>query len=209
MDQVVAWLDRYGISPVTFSATILLLLATGIVIVVLNRVLRRLVRGAGARIHLPYETVLMVTRFVSGSLWLVAGLLILNLWGVGISGVWTLLASGIAVIGVGFLAVWTIISNVTANLFITIWRPFHLGQSVEILPENLKGRVIDRNMMFTMLRDDDGSILQIPNNMFFQKMFRITDGGKRSFFEYLEGERPGQGAETARPSGVEQEHAGD
>jgi hypothetical protein len=45
--------------------------------------------------------------------------------------------------------------------------------------------------------------------MFFQKMFRITDGGKRSFFEYLEGERPGQGAETARPSGVEQEHAGD
>jgi small-conductance mechanosensitive channel len=131
MDQVAAWFDRYNISPVTVAATILLLFATAIVIVVLNRVLRRLVRGAGARIHLPYETALTVTRFISGSLWLVAGLLILNLWGVGISGVWTLLASAVAVIGVGFLAVWTIVSNVTASLFITIWRPFHLGQIVE------------------------------------------------------------------------------
>jgi hypothetical protein len=71
VDQVIAWFDRYNISLVTVSATILLLFATGIFIVVLNRLLRRLVRGAGARIHLPYETVLTVSdssAAVSGSL---------------------------------------------------------------------------------------------------------------------------------------------
>jgi hypothetical protein len=45
-------------------------------------------------------------------------------------------APGIAtVIGVGFLATWTMVSNVTASVFIGIWKPFHLDDTVEILPE--------------------------------------------------------------------------
>jgi small-conductance mechanosensitive channel len=188
MDQIAGWLDRNNISILTVVATIALLIATAIVTLLLNRLLRRLIRGFEARLHLPYHTVLVVTRIASGGLWLLAALLVLNLWGVSVGGLWTLLASAIAVIGVGFLAVWTIVSNVTASFFITVWRPFKLGQTVELLPENLKGRVIDRNMMFTMLREEGGSILQIPNNLFFQKVFRVTDSGGKSLFEYLETE---------------------
>jgi small-conductance mechanosensitive channel len=66
------------------------------------------------------------------------------------------------------------ISNFTASFFLTLWRPFHLGQIVEILPENLKGSVADRNLMFTTLREENGSLLQIPNNLFFQKIFRVS-----------------------------------
>jgi small-conductance mechanosensitive channel len=96
------------------------------------------------------------------------------------------LASVTAIVGVGFLAVWTIISNVTASLFITLWRPFHLGQTIELLPENLKGRAIDRNMMFTTLREEGGGILQVPNNLFFQKMFRVSGSRVPSEFEAFE-----------------------
>jgi small-conductance mechanosensitive channel len=188
MDQIAGWLDRNNISILTVVATIALLIATAIVTLLLNRLLRRLIRGFESRLHLTYHTVLVVTRIASGGLWLLAALLVLNLWGVSVGGLWTLLASAIAVIGVGFLAVWTIVSNVTASFFITVWRPFKLGQTVELLPENLKGRVIDRNMMFTMLREEGGSILQIPNNLFFQKVFRVTDSGGKSLFEYLETE---------------------
>jgi len=28
--------------------------------------------------------------------------------------------------------------------------------------------------MFTVLREESGSVLQIPNNLFFQKMFRVS-----------------------------------
>jgi small-conductance mechanosensitive channel len=56
-----------------------------------------------------------------------------------------------------------------------LWRPFHVGQTVEVLPENLKGRVVGRNLMFTMLSEDSGSVIQIPNSLFFQKMFRVSD----------------------------------
>ena len=46
--------------------------------------------------------------------------------------------------------------------------------TVELLPENLKGRAVDRNLMFTVLAEDDGSFLQVPNNLFFQKIFRVA-----------------------------------
>ena len=195
MDQIASWLERGNISLLTVVATIALLIATAIVVLLLNRLLRQLIKRVEKRLHLPFDTVRVVTRIASGGLWLLAALLALNLWGVSVGGLWTLLASAIAVIGVGFLAVWTIVSNVTASFFITVWRPFQLGQTVELLPENLKGRVIDRNMMFTVLREEGGSVLQIPNNLFFQKAYRVSDGGK-TWFEYLESERAPHTAPT-------------
>jgi small-conductance mechanosensitive channel len=201
MQQLVAWADRSDISVPTLLVTVAFIICTLIAALVLNRLLRRWVRRVQARVHLPYETVLTLTRVVSGSLWLVTAMLVLNMWGIGLGGLWALLASAVAVIGVGFLAVWTIISNVTASFFITLWRPFRLGQTVELLPENLKGRVIDRNLMFTVLRDEGGTTLQVPNNLFFQKMFRVSDSGKPSLFEDLESERREQGGEVAPPSG--------
>ena len=74
------------------------------------------------------------------------------------------------------MAVWAIISNATASLFITIWRPFQSGDTVELLPENFKGRVVGRNLMFTVLRMEDGERLHVPNNLFFQKMFMVSQG---------------------------------
>ena len=69
-------------------------------------------------------------------------------------------------------------SNLTASFFLVLWRPFHVGQTVEILPENVKGRVVDRNLMFTTLSEDSGSVLQIPNSLFFQKIFRVSSDQK-------------------------------
>jgi small-conductance mechanosensitive channel len=181
-----AWLEQTGIPLVPVVATVALLVGTAIVNLALNRLVRRFLRGLEARLHLPYESVLFATRFVTTAVWIVALLMILQVWGVGVGGLWAVLASVTAIVGVGFLAVWTMVSNITASLFITLWRPFHLGQTIEVLPENLKGRAIDRNMMFTTLREEGGSILQIPNNLFFQKMFRVSGTRTPSMFEAFE-----------------------
>ncbi|MFL4971728.1 MAG: mechanosensitive ion channel domain-containing protein, partial [Xanthobacteraceae bacterium] len=134
---------------------------------------------------LPYEAVLTVTRIASGALWVITVLVVLEIWGIGVGGLWTLLVSAATLVGVGFLATWTMVSNITASLFIMIWRPFRLGDRVEILPENLKGRVVDRDLMFVVLREEAGSAIRIPNNLFFQKMFRVSDS-EPSSFETLE-----------------------
>lgn len=189
MDQVIAWLVKNDVGLARVSATLAVLVATAVGVAALNRLVRRVSARIESRLHVPYEHMLTTTRLVTGCLWLIAILLVLDVWGVGFGGVWTFLASAIAVIGVGFLAVWTIVSNATAGFFITLWRPFQLGQTVEVLPEALKGRVIDRNMMFTVLREEGGSVLHVPNNLFFQRVFRVSDTGRRTAFESLESER--------------------
>ena len=121
--------------------------------------------------HVADETNLIISRSVAAALWILTAFMILNLWGVGLGGVWALLVSVVTVVGVGFLATWTMISNITANFF--LWRPFHFGETVEILPENLKGRVADLNSMFKALREESGNVLWIPNNLFFEKIIKV------------------------------------
>ena len=132
-------------------------------------------------------------------LWVGVVFILLGFWGISVTGLWASLVSIAAVIGVGFLAVWTMISNITASLFITIWRPFHLGDTVEVLPEGLKGRAIERNLMFTVLREGEGRTLLIPNNLFFQKMFRVTTASDRYLFEALEREEEMRTARAVKP----------
>lgn len=188
MATVVDWLAKSNVSMLMVLATVTVLVAAFVVIVLFNRLMARSLRSLEQRLSLPYESLLAITRVTSGIVWFVAALLILSLWGVSVSGLWTLLVSVATVIGVGFLAVWTMISNVTASLFITIWRPFQFGHTIELLPDNLKGRVVDRNMMFTVLREEGGALLHVPNNLFFQKVFRVSDKKGLSQFETLEGQ---------------------
>ncbi len=168
------WLSPSDINFGAVLATAIILAVAAAVIALLNRYIWKLLDSVERHLSISYETSMMITRSAAAAVWIVAVMLILNLWGIGMSGLWTLLASTAAVVGVGFLAIWSTISNITASLFLTVWRPFHLGQTVEILPEGVKGRAVSRDMMFTALREESGSTLQIPNNLFFQKMFRVS-----------------------------------
>lgn len=193
--SLTAWFMAH-VRPETVLGTLGILILGGAGILAVTRLLYSLMRRVDPRFRIPYETTVLLIRSVGGTLWTLLGLTILEYWGVSVTGVWTFLASVGTLVGVGFLATWTMISNATANLLITLWRPFRLGQDVEILPENLKGRVIDRNLMFTALREQSGTILQVPNNLFFQKMFRVT-ASEQYLFEFLERENQNH----ARPAG--------
>lgn len=186
MDRLTAIFDPYGINLGLLFATLAILFVCSIAMAGLNRFFRNRLNWIEARLHLSYDNSLLVTRLLSAVLWFCIGMVILNVWGIGSTGLWAFVASAATAVGVGFLATWTMISNLTANLFIAVWRPFRLGQSVELLPEGMKGRVIERNMMYTVLRESEGSTLHIPNNFFFQKAFRVVQRGENYLFESLE-----------------------
>ncbi len=173
MFQNIEWMKDYHIQMSTILATIELLVGALVVVIVLNRIIRHWLYPAGMRVGLPSDIMVSIGRAVSYLLWFVTLMLALELWGFSASGLWTLLAGVATIIGVGFLATWAMISTVTASLLLAVWRPFHLGDTVELLPENLKGRAITVNLMFTVLHEDEGSVLQVPNNLFFQKIFRV------------------------------------
>lgn len=151
----------------------LILFCVGAVLVlVLQRALGRAM--ARARRHTPMsaETALILQRVAVGALWLLLILVTLRHLGIDVDGLWTLLVSTLAVIGVGLLAVWTMVSNITASFFIWIWRPYELGERIELIPDGIKGRAVDRSLMFTVIREEDGSTLMVPNNLFFQRIVR-------------------------------------
>lgn len=176
MDPIIGWLERSHIAEPAVLATLALLVVVAVAVLLVRRLLTRWLLPAQARLGLRSEEIGAVVRIVSATLWGIALLLAFDLWGVGLGGLWAVLASVATIIGVGFLATWAMVSNMTANLFLAIWRPFRLGDTVELLPENLKGRAVDRNLMFTVLLEENGCVLQVPNNLFFQKIFRVGGG---------------------------------
>lgn len=147
-------------------------------------IVTRLLNNATAHLHVLLKTrshlsnsasrsyVTILQRIIRWALGLLLLVLILRLWGVDVSVLWTTFIGMLAVIGVGLLATWTMASNITARFFIWFWQPMRLGQRVEIFPENLSGRVIEENLMFTELRQDDGHVIVIPNNLLFQRVIR-------------------------------------
>jgi small-conductance mechanosensitive channel len=186
MDNLAIWLDRHNVSVIAVLATIGVLIGAFVFSYLLKRPLRDFLRQLAARLRLPYETVVSATRFLIGALWVIAAMVVLEIWGVSVGGLWTLLVGVATIVGVGFLATWTMISNITASFFIAFWHPFHLGDTIEMLPENFSGRVIDRNLMFVVIRENSGAVIHIPNNFFFQKMFKVSGSSSKTLFEEYE-----------------------
>ncbi|HEX2113330.1 MAG TPA: mechanosensitive ion channel family protein [Alphaproteobacteria bacterium] len=151
-----------------------LILAGGLLLATLAETgVRRLIRRAqGYHVHVSLEATLALTRLVRILVFALAVIVMLNFWGLGLSGIWSGALGLIAGIGVALIATWAMVSNVTGALFLAIWRPYRLGDTFEVLPEGTKGRAIDRNLMFTVLQQEDGAIVSIPNNLIFQRVVR-------------------------------------
>ena len=173
MTQIIEWLNQHNINAVKAIGTVAILILASIVIPRLGTSLKQWLIHLQSRLNLTDKTNSTINRVIIAVLWTLIVFIVLDVWGIGLGGVWAVLVGAVTIIGVGFIATWAMTSNFTASFFLALWRPFHVGQTVEVLPENLKGRVVGRNLMFTTLSEESGSVLQIPNSLFFQKMFRV------------------------------------
>jgi small-conductance mechanosensitive channel len=108
--------------------------------------------------------------------WLViAGLALAALLALGfdLQGLWSTLGAVLSLVAIGFVAMWSILSHMLASILIVVFRPFEVGDRVEIVGDDpVIGEVIDLNPVYTTMRADDGGTLQVPNNLFFQKALK-------------------------------------
>jgi small-conductance mechanosensitive channel len=106
----------------------------------------------------------------------VAGiLLVLQSWGV-LGNIFVALTTVLALVAIGFVAVWSILSNALCSLILIVARPFRVGDTLEFPPDGIAGKVVNFNLLFTTLQTDDGSFLQVPNNVFFQRIILRKPG---------------------------------
>ena len=112
--------------------------------------------------------------------------------GVRITSIWAALSAFVVLIGVGMVAVWSVLSNMLCSLLLLVFRPFSIGDRVEIIEatggNGLQGKVVNLNLLYTYLLENnrqgkDGAIILIPNNMFFQKTTRRWSGTRTKNLE--------------------------
>jgi small-conductance mechanosensitive channel len=134
-----------------------------------NRIIGRALQLLARRSRLNEFDVKPVGGLLRWLVRLLALIFILSTFGFQIGGIWGMISTILGLVAIGFVAVWSLISHTTATVLILFLHPFQIGDDIEFTGEPVGGRVTDINFFFTTLIEHDGTLIQIPNNLFFQK----------------------------------------
>jgi small-conductance mechanosensitive channel len=140
--------------------------------IVLNFVIKRGLKIVADRTSLTDNDVAPFGKILGWAVFIGTIIVLLGVFGFDLGGMWAMITGVGAMIAVGFIAVWSVLSNWLCTMVILITRPFAIGDEVEFVGEQTKGRVVDLNFIYTSLRAEDGATLQVPNNLFFQKVLK-------------------------------------
>ena len=112
-----------------------------------------------------------------------AALLILGRWGFQIDGIVAVIGIVLGLVAIGFVAVWSVLSNFLCTLVLVILKPFNVGDDIELPAAGVRGKVIDLSVAFTTLESGAGETVLVPNNTFFQTIFKRRLGAITSDLE--------------------------
>ena len=156
---------------IAVSAAVLILALIGMAL------FRRFIRRSVEREKLTARSAKRVRRVFNVILLLLLLIAAAATWGPKhLQNLWVALTGILGLVAIGFVALWSILSNVVAGAFLMIFRPFVVGDRVEILPDEFSGEVIDITAMFVVLAEEEGHLLHVPNSMVFQKAIRRVRG---------------------------------
>ncbi|KQV78813.1 mechanosensitive ion channel family protein [Rhizobacter sp. Root1221] len=148
------------------------------------RIARHIIRRLTSTYGLPVKVTTLFLRTVGVLVY--GGAVLWALGRLGVSGaiLWTAF-TGFATVGaVAFFAAWSVLSNLFCALLIYVTRSFRIGDVVELLDTGdkpgVKGQVVDINLVYTTLLESgdaqNGTSLQLPNSLFFQRPVRRWHG---------------------------------
>ncbi len=175
------WMDDAIATAVPMAQAIAILLAAWLLL----RLLRLVVRRICNQYHLPAQVAVSARRLLGVVVYASAFMAALGRLGVSSSVLWTALTGFTAVAAVAFFAAWSVLSNIFCSVLILTTRPFRVHDHIEVLENGdkpgLRGRVIDINLLYTTLLEEDpargDTVLQIPNSQFFQRTTRRWRSG--------------------------------
>ena len=98
-------------------------------------------------------------------------LIILSIiWGIDQKEILVFASSIFAIIGVALFAQWSILSNITSGVIIFFSFPYRIGDKVKILNKDypVEGVIEDIALFYLFIKDDEGYLITIPNNIVLQ-----------------------------------------
>jgi small-conductance mechanosensitive channel len=159
-------LDKETIENIILSAIILI--GAFSAIFSLNRALGLMAR----HLNMPILSTRSVRNVIRYLTLIIATCFILEQFGFHMNTVLAVLGTILGLIAIGFVATWSILSNFLCTFVLILFNPFAIGDEVEIPSDSVAGKVVDITLLFTTLRTPAGEYIHVPNNMFFQKIFK-------------------------------------
>ena len=140
--------------------------------------LKRAFEFAARRANLPTLAFRPLRLLIRYAVLVVAVSLVLKRFGYDVDTLLAVLGTVLGLVAIGFVAVWSVLSNFLCTFVLIIFKPFCVGDELEIPADSVGGTVVDLTLIFTTLRNEEGELIQVPNNMFFQKIFKRRVGRK-------------------------------
>lgn len=98
----------------------------------------------------------------------------------------TLLAgSGLLAVVIG-IAAQAALGNVFSGLSIGISRPFVIGETIEVVGQDITGVVTEISLRQTVIRDLNNKHVVIPNSVIDKEIIRTVRGGQNAVMSYLQ-----------------------
>lgn len=158
-----------------------------LIMIVVLRIINRAMKRLSQHNKLSQSMLVLLRTMLRWLVYIAFVFVLLQQIGVEINSIWTLLTATAAMVAIGFVALWSILSNLLCTLLLIIFKPFQIGDTVELLDpgmtSGIKGQVKNINLIFTTLEESYENTsekwkTQIPNNLFFQKIVRKKSGAQ-------------------------------
>ena len=143
---------------------------------VLERVMTVIVSRSGKKRGMRPSHIHLFGLILRWILGIVVVVVIAGIFGVSLANLWVAITGIVAMALIGFFASWSILGNILSTLIVLIWRPFQVGDTVTILPEELSGEAVDLNLIFTKLKTPEGDMINVPNTTFVTKLVKVSTG---------------------------------
>jgi small-conductance mechanosensitive channel len=169
-------MENFNISPalvenIIYSAIILIVAA--VIVAILNR-------GVGVvakHLNMPMLACKPLRRIVRYAVILIAIGFVLRRFGFDdMDTVLKIVGTILGLVAIGFVATWSILSHFLCTFVLILFKPFSIGDEIEIPGDAVNGKVVDITLIFTTLRTSAGEYVQVPNNVFLQKVFKRRVG---------------------------------
>lgn len=155
------------------NETIFRLVVAGLILIAAVGCLTGVKRAVGGlKAKMPRLNTGRITNGFRLIILIIALILVLNLFNFPLTAIIATLGAICGVVAIGFIAIWSVLSNFSCTFFLVLFKPFAIGDELAIPDDNIHGRVVDITLMFTVIEDANGFLINVPNNQMFQKHFR-------------------------------------
>lgn len=138
------------------------------------RIFRRYVTNTAEKHHFAEHRTVNITKTGKAIIYFISLIIISNVLGFGIQGVFIATSSFFAIVGIAFFAVWSILSNVTASILLYFTFPYRLGDRILIEGEpKYCGKLKDVTLMYLRIQTNTDSYITLPANVAIQKIITI------------------------------------